>query len=104
MTLGSSQPLTEMSIRNIPGDKRGRRVRLTSSPQSVSRLCRKFASLDVSHLYGPPRAGTDIALHSYMPRTEDQTEIFAHVVSTLTKVHIAELIKTICKDFCRVSG
>jgi hypothetical protein len=32
MSLGSTQPLTEMSIWNLPGNKGGRRVRLTTSP------------------------------------------------------------------------
>jgi hypothetical protein len=38
MALGWTQPLTEMSTRNLPGGKRGRRVRLTTSLPSVNRL------------------------------------------------------------------
>jgi len=37
MALGSTQPLTEMSIRNIPWDgKGGRCVGLTSLPNSIA--------------------------------------------------------------------
>jgi hypothetical protein len=32
MALGSTQPLTEMSTRNIPKNKGGRRVRMTTLP------------------------------------------------------------------------
>jgi hypothetical protein len=40
VALGLTQPLTEMSSRNLPAVKRGRRVTLTTSPPCVSRFSR----------------------------------------------------------------
>jgi hypothetical protein len=49
MGLGSTQPLTEMSTRKFPGGKSCRRVGLTTLPQSVSRLSRKYVGASTSH-------------------------------------------------------
>jgi hypothetical protein len=44
MALWSTQPLTEMSTRNLPGGKVRQRFGLTTSPPSVSRLSRNVVA------------------------------------------------------------
>jgi hypothetical protein len=46
------------------GVKGGQRVRVKTSPSSVSRFSSKFGSLDVRQPYEPPRSATGTALPS----------------------------------------
>jgi hypothetical protein len=65
MALGSTQPLTEMSTRKLPGGvKGGRHVRLTILPPSMSRLSKSCGD---PRPYGPlrPVTGTALPLPSY---------------------------------------
>jgi hypothetical protein len=63
MALGSTQPLTEMSTRNLPGGK-GRPER---RGDNIATICEPIVyteceSFDVLQPYGPPRPGTGIAV------------------------------------------
>jgi hypothetical protein len=64
ISLGVSQPLTEMNTGNFLGVNGGRRLKQTILQPRVSQLSRKCGNLDVSQRYWSPRPVTEIALET----------------------------------------
>jgi hypothetical protein len=62
MALGSTQPLTEMSTRNLSGGKGGAARKADILTAICEPMSRKCGSLDVSQPPGPSRPVTGISL------------------------------------------
>jgi hypothetical protein len=60
MALGSTQPLREMSTRNLPGGKGGK-GRPARKADNLTAICEPIVT-DVSQPYGPLRPVTGVAL------------------------------------------
>jgi hypothetical protein len=67
MALGSTQPLTEMSTKNLPGGRKWPAHNSDNLTAISEPTVQKISNLDVSQTYGPtqPVTGLDLTLPLY---------------------------------------
>ena len=84
MALGSTQPLVKMSTRNIPGGKRGRCVRLTTSPPSRAECHEIWKPKPYGTLWATSGLLRDsFTLHVYLPKKSGMPKLFVKFRSQL---------------------
>jgi hypothetical protein len=90
MALGSTQPLAEMSARNLPEGKGRLAYKADKLTASVNRLCRKCGSIDVSQPYGPSRLVNkdSFALLLHMRLQSGRMDSSVHDAGTRVSLHI----------------
>jgi hypothetical protein len=92
MALGSTQPLTEMSTRNISWGKGGRCAGLTTLPPSCAD-CLNSGSLNLLEPSGPVKACNGIAL----PSVSDQQWVsYARGVKQDNGRRLKQRLRTVC--------
>jgi hypothetical protein len=97
MALGSTQPLVNMTTRNIPGGKGGQCMRLTTSPPSRAE-CHELLEPKPPGTSGPHQAcyGTPLPLpYTYMVKTNKHPFIFTFLLTesyTFTNLQTANVL------------